>query len=176
MTMAEKGSDMSRLVLASIVGAWMVQAPALLPARTEPPDSSPPTECTDMDRTRTIEGVRALYMEAFNAGRIDRIVELHTESVVSMPAGMPAIEGRDGLRRLVERSFEAAPDGFRFEFVAEELRRADGWAVERGFTRAWADDDGMEIPRGKYVLLYERNEDGCWRIAWSITNTDEAPK
>lgn len=176
MVKPETASRTSRLVLASIVGACLVQAPALLPARPEPPDSSPTTECTDTDRTRTIEGVRALYMEAFNAGRIDEIVELHSDSVVSMPAGMPAIEGREGLRRLVERSFRAAPDGFRYEFVAEELRRADGWAVERGVTRAHVDDEGVDIPGGKYVLLYELNDDGCWRIAWSITNTDRPPE
>lgn len=75
----------------------------------------------------------------------------------------------------LEASFQGALDGFRFEFVAEELRRADGWAVERGFARAHVHGEGMNIPRRKYVLLYEQDDNGCCRIAWSITNTDAGP-
>lgn len=44
------------------------------PAKLQSPAST--TECTDMDPTRTIEGVRALYLEAFNAGRIDDMARL----------------------------------------------------------------------------------------------------
>jgi hypothetical protein len=69
-------------------------------------------------------------------------------------------------------SFQAAPPGFRFTFEAIDLRVADGWAVERGITRGHMEGSEKAIPGGKYVLLYEMAPDGCWRIAWSITNTD----
>lgn len=113
-------------------------------------------------------------MEAFDAGRIEDVAALHTEDVVSMPAGMPAVEGRTALLDHMEASFEAAPEGFRFTFQATDLRVADGWAVERGITRGFMEGSEAEIPAGKYVLLYERDSDGCWRIAWSITNSDRA--
>lgn len=44
------------------------------PAELQSPPSR--TDCTDTDPTRTIEGVRALYLEAFNTGRIDDMARL----------------------------------------------------------------------------------------------------
>jgi len=64
----------------------------------------------------------------------------------------------------------AMPPGLKFEFEAVEVRVADGWAVERGVTKAAGD-----FPAGKYVMLYEQQADGGWRIAWTITNTDAPP-
>lgn len=55
------------------------------------------------------------------------------------------------------------PAGVRFECESTELRVADGWAVERGVTTA-----APPFPAGKYVVLYVRESDGCWRIAWTI--------
>jgi uncharacterized protein (TIGR02246 family) len=153
----------------------LAAAPVLAPAALAGQDPGA-RSCPDQPAEAAIERVRAAYMDAFNAGRIDAVVALHTDDVVSMPAGRPPLHGREALRKIMAESFRAAPEGFRFEFDAEELRVADGWAVERGATRASMGgrgaDAGEGVPGGKYVLLYEREDDGCWRIAWSITNTD----
>ena len=141
--------------------------PASVAAQQRPAEPG----CFDGAPREAIPAVRAAYMEAFNAGRVEDVVELHAEDVVSMPAGMPPLEGREPLRDLMTESARAAPEGFRFAFEATELRVAEGWAVERGITRAGGGEGG--VPGGKYVLLYERDDEGCWRIAWSITNSDE---
>ncbi|MFW6078116.1 MAG: YybH family protein [Gemmatimonadota bacterium] len=157
------------LLPASLVAGTL--SPGTLAAQASP---SEPT-CRAAEPERALAEVRRAYMDGFNAGDADAVARLHTETVVSMPAGMPAVEGRDALRELVAGSLRHAPEGFRFAFEPTEVRIADGWAVERGVTRAHVGDDGPAIPPGKYVLLYERDGDGCWRIAWSITNTD-APR
>lgn len=133
-----------------------------------------PEQCRATEPRDAIARVRSVYVEAFNAGRIEEVAALHTEDVISMPAGMPAVEGRAALLDHMTASFEAAPEGFRFTFQATDLRIADGWAVERGVTGGDVEGSGGGIPAGKYVLLYERGSDGCWRIAWSITNSDRA--
>lgn len=131
--------------------------------------------CKVTEPVEAIEEVRRLYIESFNAGRIDDVVDLHAEEVINMPAGLPPTQGREALRELISRSLESAPAGFQFEFRATELRIADGWAVERGVTKAYLEEDSGAIPGGKYVLLYEQGEAGCWRIAWSITNSNAPP-
>lgn len=132
-----------------------------------------PVQCRATAPRAAIAEVRSAYMEAFNAGRTEDVAALHTEDVISMPAGMPAVEGRAALLEHMTASFAAAPEGFRFTFHATELRVADGWAVERGVTDGYVEGAEVPIPAGKYVLLYERGSDGCWRIAWSITNSDQ---
>lgn len=126
--------------------------------------------CRDMTPEEALQEVRRTYMEAFNAGDADAVADLHAEDAVHLPAGMPPVEGRSAIRELVTSSLERMPPGASFAFEPREVRIADGWAVERGVTEA-----AEGFPSGKYVMLYEREEDGCWRIAWSITNSDELP-
>lgn len=126
--------------------------------------------CADMTPDEALEEVRRTYMDAVNAGDADAVAALHTEDALHLPAGMPSVEGRSSIRELTASSLERMPPGARFAFEPREVRVADGWAVERGVTEA-----AEGFPSGKYVMLYEREEDGCWRISWSITNSDEPP-
>lgn len=128
------------------------------------------TGCADMSVEKALEAVRTAYMDAVNSADLEALVSLHTRDSISMPAGMAPVRGRDALRELIEGSLSAMPEGSRFEFVSQEIRVADDWAVERGVTKATD-----AFPAGKYVMLYEREADGCWRIAWTITNTDQPP-
>jgi len=123
-----------------------------------------------MTNERALEAVRQAYMDAVDGRDAEALAELHTENSVSMPAGLPVVRGRESIRDLMETSLSAMPSGLRFEFEPTEVRMAAGWAVERGVTKA-----AGPFPAGKYVMLYEEEPDGCWRIAWTITNTDEPP-
>lgn len=123
-----------------------------------------------MTASEALEDLRQAYMDAFNEGDADAVAGLHTEDAVHLSAGMPAVEGRSAIRELIASSLSRMPPEARFAFEPRDVRIADGWAVERGVT------EGAEgFPPGKYVMLYEGDEDGCWRIAWSITNSDAPP-
>lgn len=128
------------------------------------------TRCEAMKPEDALEEVRQTYVEAFNAGDADSVAALHTEDAVYMPAGMQAVHGRAAIRELVESSLSRMPSDVRFDFTPREVRMAEGWAVERGVTPA-----SDIFPSGKYAMLYERKSDGCWRIAWAITNSDAPP-
>ena len=117
-----------------------------------------------------LDALRRAYMDAVNRRDLEALLELHTEESVSLPAGVPAVEGRGAIRALLEASFTAMPPDLLFEFEPREVRIADGWAVERGVTRA-----AGPFPAGKYVMLYVEGRDGRWRIAWTITNSDAPP-
>ena len=138
-------------------------------------ERAPVAGCEATDPVEAIEAIHRAYMRAFNAGRIDQVVELHSDSVALMPAGVQPMRGRAALHELLLSSLQRAPEGFRFRFEASELRVGESWAVERGTTAPQTNPDGDDVPSGKYVLLYDREPDGCWRIAWSITNGNGPP-
>lgn len=123
-----------------------------------------------MNAERALASVRRAYMDAVNNRDVEALAELHTENSVSMPASVPLITGRESLRQLMQSSLSAMPPDVRFEFEPSDVRIAKGWAVERGVTKA-----AGPFPAGKYVMLYEEEADGRWRIAWTITNSDEPP-
>lgn len=150
----------------------MLLLPAVAPALLAAQETVPPVGCSAVAPREAIQDVRGAYMEAFNAGRLTEVLDLHTEDVVSMPAGHPPSVGRDALSHLMTESLTTAPPGFHFEFEAREVRIAEEWVIEWGVTHAYLDDEETAVPSGKYVLLYEQDGAGCWRIAWSITNSD----
>jgi uncharacterized protein (TIGR02246 family) len=149
----------------AVTVAGMAVASALTPTSISAQEG-----CGAMTPEEALEEVRRTYMEAFNAGDADAVADLHAEDALHLPAGMPPVRGRSAIRELTASSLERMPPEASFAFEAREVRIADGWAVERGVTAA-----GEGFPSGKYVMLYEREEDGCWRIAWSITNSDAPP-
>jgi uncharacterized protein (TIGR02246 family) len=114
-----------------------------------------------------IAELRRRYIEAVNAGDADAVAALHTNGSVQLPAGRPPVTGRAAIRDLMRVSLHAMPRDPGFDFNAVETRIAGGWAVERGVTSAMP-----PFPAGKYVMLYELEPDGRWRIAWTITNHD----
>lgn len=118
-----------------------------------------------------IGAVRQAYMDAFNRGDAAAVAALHTETSIQMPAGIASVTGRDSIRELMQASLSAVPSGVQFAFESTDFRVADGWAVERGITKA-----SPPFPAGKYVMMYERESDGRWRIAWTITNSDTLPR
>jgi uncharacterized protein (TIGR02246 family) len=117
-----------------------------------------------------LRALRREYAARFNAGDADGVAALHTDATVHLPPGLPPVHGRDAVRALMQQSIRAMPPGHAFTFDAAELRIADGWAAERGTTPGIGG-----APGGKYVMLYERDADGVWRIAWTIANSDAAP-
>jgi uncharacterized protein (TIGR02246 family) len=134
------------------------------------PTSPAEVECMRMTAVQALESVRRAYMDAFNSGDAEAVAALHTEGSVSMPGGLPMVTGREAIRDIMQASLSAMPPGLRFEFEPVDIRITDGWAVERGVTKA-----APPFPAGKYVMLYEQEPDGCWRIAWTITNSDAPP-
>jgi uncharacterized protein (TIGR02246 family) len=120
-----------------------------------------------MTPNEAIADLRRQYIEACNAGDVDAVVALHTSDSIHLPAGMAPVIGRAAIRELMRTSLRAMPRDLGFDFEAIDTRIADGWAVERGVT--WA---MPPFPTGKYVMLYELEPDGRWRIGWTITNHD----
>lgn len=166
----------TRVILAVMVAGALLGAPEaaaqelLYGPASEQPRTSVQEGCGNVTPEEALEELRRSYMDGFNAGDADAVADLHTEDALHLPAGMPPVEGRSAIRELTASSLERMPPGASFAFEPREVRIADGWAVERGVTEA---ADGF--PSGKYAMLYEREEDGCWRIAWSITNSDAPP-
>ena len=129
-----------------------------------------PTEEGIVETETALAAIRRIYLDGFNSGDLAAIMRVHTADTVHLPSGMPPVVGQEAVRELMRLSLSRIPPGFRFEFQAMEARIADDFAVERGIT-----PPASAFPGGKYIMLYEKEPDGCWRIAWTMTNLDSVP-
>ena len=97
-----------------------------------------------------------------------------TDDAVLMPPNSPPVVGREAIRTWSE----AASAQVRIEDYRpadEELIVAGDWAIRRA-TFTWTlrlDADPTVIQdAGKFIIVYRREDDGSWRVARDIWNSN----
>lgn len=116
------------------------------------------------------------YLAPYLAGDVDRWMEVFSEDAVAMHDGMPALVGKRAVRGFAED----VTVNFKIEqmdVAVEEVRLGDSWAWTRGTYQATFVPKTESAPagvagphRGKFVLLWERQTDGVWRIIFDMGN------
>jgi uncharacterized protein (TIGR02246 family) len=117
-----------------------------------------------------IEGASDRWVAAAQAGNWEEVGSLYSENAVLMAPNAETVEGRAG----VLEGLNAFPpiESIRFDQVhidgCGDLAYVHG---EYTMTFALPDDQTME-DRGKYIEIWERQDDGQWRITRDIFNSD----
>ena len=120
-----------------------------------------------------IDGRRDAHVAALNAGDADGCAAQFTEDGVQMPPNTSANEGRSMIRSWSQ----AFVDQYRSQFAptVNEVRVAGDLAFERGGYTISLDPKAGGPPIqdvGKYIMVYQRESGGTWRIACDIWNSD----
>jgi uncharacterized protein (TIGR02246 family) len=109
---------------------------------------------------------------ANNAGDVDRWVALFAADFVYMAPGAPPVTTRDGL-------LDVAKTGFRNQASIQieplEVRVFGDWAFARNKVAGTVKlhDSGKVVPVDvKQIVIYSKNEQGLWRIARLISNSN----
>ena len=126
---------------------------------------------------RAIDDNNARFLAALKQGDAAVLAASYTTTGVVMIPNLPAWQGPDGIRQ----GFA----GFLAQFVVTDGKLATQdviitpfYAIERG-TYQWTlhpksgtGPDVMDI--GKYVTVWELQDDGTWKISRDISNSDRA--
>ncbi|NIM47662.1 MAG: DUF4440 domain-containing protein [Gemmatimonadales bacterium] len=115
------------------------------------------------------------YVRAFSANDADAVAAVYAEGAVEMPPNLPARDGVAAIRAAYASYFEAGAEAVEFTITAVEIDGIGGLAFDRG-TWSWTGrEGGMTEPVtqiGKYLSIARRQEDGSWRYAAMIWNSD----
>ena len=109
--------------------------------------------------------------EAYVRGDIDALVAVYAEDGIAAPGGRDFVRGHDALRELW-----ALPEGrivTRHEAKPVELHVAGDLAYDWGYYEGAVVQDGEVRPpfRGKYLIVWQREADGRWRIVHDMWNS-----
>ena len=112
---------------------------------------------------------QSAYIEPFTQGDTDTWMDVFADDVVALHDGLPPLEGKDAIRDFgnsVAANFVIA----RMDADVDEVRQNADWAWTRGRfvadfkARTDAAPPGVAGERhGKFLLLWERQDDGQWR-------------
>ena len=127
------------------------------------------------DETWFRERVAREYVEPFRRGDVEAWLAVFADDAVALHNRRPADVGKEAIRAFglaVHEHFDIE----RFDVKVREVRSSGEWVLTRGdfVSRFTLKADGSSPwgeEQGKFVLLWERQHDGVWRIRLDMGNS-----
>jgi ketosteroid isomerase-like protein len=119
-----------------------------------------------------IEEADRKFMELYKKGDMAGVAALYTDDAIVMPPGSPEVEGKAAIEQLFKAFKNMGVAELVFHVV--EVGHTGDWAVERS-TFELLGDQGQELDRGKYLVLWHRDQ-GVWKLHRDIFNSSVPPK
>lgn len=171
----DRGAHMSMYSLYRYARTVAATTITLALALTACQPSAPAPASANASAADAARAASVTWDEAHNAADLTRLMQLYSDSAVSMPYNRPALEGRSA----IEADFRDFFGGFNADHKTTivSLEVAGDWAIERGKYELSATPKagGPTVNElGKHIVV-RRKVDGAWKIQWEIWNTDAAP-
>jgi uncharacterized protein (TIGR02246 family) len=126
------------------------------------------------DAQKAIEQGAAAWETAFNAGDGKGVADLYTEDAVLLPPGAARVDGKAAIGTFWQGAIDSGLTDADLETL--EVVEAGDLAVEVGTVglSAPTSDGGSAAVTGKYIVVWQRGDDGTWRLHRDIWNMNPA--
>ena len=121
--------------------------------------------------------VQKEYIDPYKTGDTEGWLEVFADDAVGMHNTLPALVGKEALRGFAE-TVHGAFDIEQLDVTVDSVTTEGDWALTRGnfvasFLLKGEDVDNQAAPRqGKYILLWERQDDGAWKVILDMGNNN----
>ncbi|MGD1211854.1 MAG: SgcJ/EcaC family oxidoreductase [Candidatus Acidiferrales bacterium] len=134
----------------------------------EPPD----TRAADEAAIRANDADFAKFAAAKD---LDKCASLYLDDAVLFSPGVPAVVGKDNIRKSFERMLAAPNMQFTFSDVTVDVARSGDLAEDRGSMQVTVTDKkGKSTTQtGQYVLVWKKQADGSWKVAADTSANDK---
>jgi len=126
------------------------------------------------DAKAAIEEGAIAWETAFNAGDGKAVAELYTEDAALLPPGAERVDGKAAIAEFWQGAIDSGLADADLEPV--EVVEGGDLAYEVGLVTLSAPGaDGERVAvRGKYIVVWQRADDGVWRLHRDIWNMNAA--
>jgi uncharacterized protein (TIGR02246 family) len=127
------------------------------------------------DVEAAIEKAAIAWESAFNAGDGKRVAELYTEDAALLPPDAERVDGKAAIAEFWQGAIDSGLADADLEPV--EVVEAGDLAHEVGtVTLSAPGSNGERVSlSGKYIVVWQRGDDGAWRLHRDIWNMNPAP-
>ena len=156
-------------------GSWRVGLAAALLAGSVVAGCASEEEDTEGEARRALEARQTAFLSAMADRDAEVVAELFAPDAVVHVAGMPPLQGREGIRRFYGNVFEFL-EASRVMPAALHVSAAGDMAWGHGETRnEFRGPEGPVAYGGKYLMVWRKVE-GDWLIAaYGISSDQEQP-
>jgi uncharacterized protein (TIGR02246 family) len=123
-----------------------------------------------------VEALKALvsqYDTAVNSNNLDDVMTLYVANAVQMPPDQPVVIGKEAIRSRFEPFYKNFTD--QVSSTVEDIKVSGDCAFLRmSYTESWTPKEGGDTTTavGQWVIIFQRQADGSWKIATEIWNRD----
>lgn len=124
---------------------------------------------------QAIRDGEAAWVKDWQAKDPDKIVAHYSPDAVLMIAGTPAMKGTDAIKSGLGPMLKDPHMSLTFSPTAVVVAKGDDIAYTQGvYTMTYTEPKtGMTlIEKGKYVTVYQKQDDGSWKAVEDIDNAD----
>ncbi|MCB1607425.1 MAG: nuclear transport factor 2 family protein [Xanthomonadales bacterium] len=155
----------------TIASRWLMICLAwgLLAGAAEAGTELSPTQQTDLDEG-LIRAQAARFSAAYVADDTETLVQLYTADGVAGPGGRDFVRGREALRELwaPKQPGRVLRHQLRPIQIVVDGDHAYDWGYYEGET---GPTEAPKPFRGKYLVVWQRDPDGQWRMAQDLWNS-----
>jgi uncharacterized protein (TIGR02246 family) len=178
-TFTRKNGEVARFVWTDVLvqrdGRWqIIAAEDLIAPSTDQPSTEGLFTGSLQNDLRGVDSCRKEYMSAWLAADANHLANVYTSDAIVLYPNQPKIVGRAAILRYFKDFFKQYRQDL-FELTSEEVKIVGTLAFDRGrYTwRAVPRAGGDPIKdNGKYLVILQRQENGSWRVARDMDNSD----
>jgi len=132
----------------------------------------------DSDLKTKFNAMNKELAEMMIAGDHQGMIKWYTDDIISMPSYQPMIRGIDAAKKSGEMHEKSGVKTTAFVLETTDIIEAGGYMIEIGTYTITMQIPGMDMPwsdHGKYMNVWEVQDDGSYKIKADTWNTDTNP-
>jgi ketosteroid isomerase-like protein len=133
----------------------------------------------DIDEMKkNIEEWNKQFSEAMINHDNEKMLAFYADDVMSLPSYQPMMEGIETIKNAMMMDENSGNKYTKFQLTSKKVLLQGNLLVDIGTYDLAMDIVGMEAPyndQGKYVTIYEKQDDGNWKIKVETWNSDNNP-
>jgi ketosteroid isomerase-like protein len=132
----------------------------------------------DVEKVKAeIEKMNRIYVKAMIDNDVDKMMSMYTEDIISMPSYQPTVKGIAKVRELSEIQAKSEWKTTGFEMNITDVILSGNLAIEVGNYEMKMSGPGAPewTDNGKYLTVWEKQNDGSMKIKVETWNTDTNP-
>ena len=118
------------------------------------------------------------YAEQMVDGDMSALWDYYTEDIISMPSYEPMIKGLDACKMSAQKMEESGMKITAFSTTSTDVMQSGDLVVDIGAYKITMQIPGMDMPwddHGKYLNIWEMQNDGSMKLKVETWNTDVNP-
>ena len=133
---------------------------------------------TSEDLTAQIEKLNKEMTKYMMEGNTEKSISMYTEDAISMPNYQPMHEGIDAINQANEKMASSGVKFNSFEATTVKVLPGEKLITEIGTYKLSMTMSGMDKPmddHGKYITIWEKQQDGSLKVKLETWNSDIDP-